>query len=102
MRLTSAAEIDISKAGKADECAKKLAGLLQNNSEGKGDKVKIVVIMMGLENLLKQKEVLYTYTYIYIYIYITCRRRHIKCDLSHNHMQNTCMRVCCAFAAGPA
>ena len=67
LRLASAAEKDISKAGKADECAKKLADLLQNNSEGKGDKVKIVVTMMGLENLLKKKEVLYTYTYIYIH-----------------------------------
>jgi hypothetical protein len=58
MRLLDAAEPDSAKKEKAQECADKLAGMIKNEGDEKGDKAKIALKLMQLESLLKVEKVL--------------------------------------------
>jgi hypothetical protein len=62
IRLTSAAAIDASKQEKAQECALKVSGMIKNEGEQKGDKIKISLKLMQLESFLKAEKVLHTHT----------------------------------------
>ena len=58
LRLLEAAEQDIAKKEKAQECADKLAGMIKNEGDEKGEKAKIALKLMQLESLLKADKVL--------------------------------------------